>query len=220
MTVTLVFGGTFDPVHIGHLRSAKALLARFDDAKLVMVPCQIPPHRPQPAASAQQRLAMLELATAAADNIGVDDIELKREGKSFTFDTLSAYRQQAGDTSLCFVMGYDAWVTLPSWYRWQELTELAHLVVLTRPGDAAPEPEELKTWSAAKETDLENIRANAGNNTENNTDNYAGNIVKLTLEQVPVSATCIRAAIKTGRQVADLVPPNVVNYIEQEKLYV
>ena len=103
MTATLIFGGTFDPVHYGHVRSAKALCDQFDDAKVVMIPCQIPPHRPQPAAPGEDRLRMLELATENEPDITVDDIELKREGKSFTFDTLAEYRAKVGEQPLYFV---------------------------------------------------------------------------------------------------------------------
>lgn len=208
MTPTLVFGGTFDPVHNGHIRSAKALLKEFKDAKLVMIPCQIPPHRPQPIASAQARLAMLNLAVEGDAQISVDDCELEREGKSLTVDTLTAYREAEPEAALYFVMGSDAWVTLPGWYRWQELTDLAHLIVLTRPGEQVDEPGELEDWANGKETSLDQVEGKAGN------------IVKLTLEQVPVSATCVRRAIHEGRGVNDLLTAKVIHYIDQEKLYI
>ena len=121
MTVTAVFGGTFDPVHFGHLKSALAL-SELLDATVIFVPCRIPAHRPQPLATADQRLEMLRLATVDHHNLEVDDCELKREGTSYTIHTLREYRRQLGESAgLVFVMGVDAWLTLPTWESWQEL---------------------------------------------------------------------------------------------------
>lgn len=207
MTSTLVFGGTFDPVHFGHLRSALALLACFDEARLVMIPCQIPPHRPQPAASAIDRLEMLRLAAGETD-LEVDDCELKREGPSFTFDTLTAYRQSVGESPLYFVMGSDAWVTLPDWFRWEELCDVAHLIILTRPGEVIEEPLQLKSWADPRRASLE-----ASQNLT------CGRIIALTLVQVPVSATAIRQAIENEQSIDAMVPEAVGRYIEFRDLY-
>ena len=207
MTATLIFGGTFDPVHFGHLRSALALLDLFDDAQLVMIPCQIPPHRPQPAADEKHRLNMLNLAVEEERSITIDDCELRREGKSFTFDTLRMYRKRWPDAPHYFVLGGDAWVTLTTWYRWQELINFAHLTVLTRPGEPMIESPELKSWAGPITAELDAISAKAGN------------VVRLTLKPIEMSATAVRTALAEGRSVADCVPNNVINYIQANRLY-
>ena len=207
MTTTLIFGGTFDPVHNGHIRSARTLLDFFEEARLVMIPCQVPAHRPQPEVNAWHRANMLNLAVSDDQMIFVDDCELHREGKSFTFDTLKLYRAQFPDEPLFFILGYDSWVTLTTWYRWQELTDLAHLIVLTRPGGNVVESEELRLWSAGKVVDLDEISRNSGN------------VIRLTLEQFDISATWVREALVGGQDIAEWVPAAVMNYISENRLY-
>ena len=207
MTSTLIFGGTFDPVHYGHIRSARLLLDFFEEARLVMIPCQVPPHRPQPAVNAWHRANMLNLAVSEDQMICVDDCELHREGKSFTFDTLKLYRARFPDEPLFFVLGYDSWVTLTTWYRWQELTDLAHLIVLTRPGGRIVESEELRLCSVGKVVDLDAISCNSGN------------VIRLTLEQFDISATRVREALVGRQDIAEWVPVPVMNYIAENNLY-
>ena len=207
MTATLIFGGTFDPVHFGHLRSAHRVLELFREAKLVMIPCQIPPHRSQPAVHGKHRLNMLNMAVGEERSITVDDCELKRIGKSYTFDTLKIYRKRWPETPLYFLLGSDAWVTLTTWYRWQELINFSHLVVLTRPGESVAESSELRNWAEPKTAELSHISAKAGN------------VVRLTLEQVELSATVVRAAMAQGQSVAGWIPNNVIDYIRTNRLY-
>lgn len=215
MTITAVLGGTFDPVHIGHVLSAQALLARLGDARLFLVPCQIPAHRPEPAASPEDRLAMLKLALRDCDNILADDCELKRSGTSYTFDTLQDFRQRLGESSpLVFVMGIDAWVTLPTWHRWQALTSLASILVLDRPGAQRDEPLALQQWSMGKlVTELDEL-----------TQSPAGRILHLELPPVDVSASGLRASLASGggeaAQCADQLDEKVLEYILCNKLYV
>ena len=207
MTTTLIFGGTFDPVHYGHLCSARSLLGLFHDAQLVMIPCQIPPHRSRPVVHAKHRLIMLNKAVGEERSIIVDDCELKRKGLSYTFDTLKIYRELRPEAPLYFVLGSDAWVTLTTWYRWQELVNFSHLVVLTRPGESFQEPPELRNWAEPKTAELEHISAKAGS------------VIRLTLEQVDLSATAVRAALAKGNSVAEWVPKNVMDYIKENRLY-
>lgn len=208
MTATLVFGGTFDPVHNGHLSSARDLLNLIEGARVVLVPCQIPAHRPVPVTPATDRLAMLQLAAEGFDAIGTDDCELRREGVSYSFDTLVAYRKQLGSAPLFFVMGRDAWLTLPIWHRWRELCDVAHLLVIERPGgNGAAEPS-LTDWAEAKVTDLATAMRSA-----------AGCIVFETLAQQDVSATEIRQRRQRGESIGDLVPAAVDRYISACHLY-
>ena len=210
MISTLIFGGTFDPVHIGHLRSARALADIFPASRLVFVPCKLPVHRPEPGASAEDRLAMLNLAIEGEKAFSCDDCELQRDGYSYTFDTLRHYRLDLGEASLIFVMGLDAWMTLPGWHKWSSLCDLAHLIILKRP-DAADQVEskDLSDWAGPR---LVQDPAELLNRP-------SGTVCHITLEQVDVSATRIRRAIRQGDAVADVLHPEVTKYITRHNLY-
>ncbi len=204
-----VLGGTFDPVHYGHLRSAAAVRDLPGVALVKLVPCRMPPHRSTPAASALHRVAMLRLATADTANIEVDARELERDGPSHTWDTLNSFRQELGDKPLSFVLGQDAFLTLPEWFRWQELCDLAHLLVLLRPGAGDIEPPTLTSWATPR---LQDDPATLNHQP-------AGAIVKLQLIQVPVSASGVRQACLQGSPLTGLVPDEVQRYIVEQGLY-
>ncbi len=208
MSETLIFGGTFDPVHVGHIRSAKALQQALDGIHLAMIPCQVPPHRPTPAATPDQRLEMLKLAVADETGISVDDCELHRTDRSYTVDTLRSYRERTSGM-LGFVMGLDSWLTLPTWRDWQRLCDYAHLIVLMRPGSDAQEPEVLADWSLSRRVDsLGQLR-----------DLQHGHVCHVTLAQIDVSATQVRAAVASEQDVSTLLHPNVASYIATHGLY-
>ncbi len=135
MPLVACFGGTFDPVHNGHLQAAEEVRERADCLEVRLIPCHIPPHRMTPAAPAAARLAMLELALAGSPRLRVDARELQREGPSYTVDTLVSLREELGEgVALGWVLGADAVAGLDSWRDWQRLPELAHLLLLDRPG--------------------------------------------------------------------------------------
>ncbi len=204
-----VFGGTFDPVHIGHLRSAVELREQLGCDQLRLIPARVPPHRPQPAASAEQRLRMLRLAVADEPGLVVDDRELRRDGPSYTYDTLRELRAELGaDCSLALVMGADACAALDGWHRWRELFELAHLVVMARPDAQLP-----ATGIVADE-----LRPRLRTATALDTDT-AGAVVCMTLTPLPISATAIRTQIAAGRSPRYLLPDDVWRYILQHHLY-
>ena len=112
-----------------------------------LVPCNIPPHRPQPVASREQRVAMLKAAASQHPVFRVDTREFDRAGPSYTLDTLKSFRGEMGETGLCLLMGLDAFVSLPAWYHWQELIEFCHMVVMTRPGAVVPGEGELADFT-------------------------------------------------------------------------
>ena len=129
-----LLGGTFDPVHFGHLRSAVEVCEQLQLDELRLIPSARPPHRGMPGATAAQRLRMVELALGQGGGLQVDDRELQRERPSYTVETLESLRQELGsDVALFMVLGWDAFCGLPSWHRWESLLELANLVVLQRP---------------------------------------------------------------------------------------
>lgn len=130
-----ILGGTFDPIHFGHLRTALDVVEDLNLQQLRFIPCGEPPHRDQPHASPAQRLAMVQLAIASESRFMVDAREIQRGGPSYMVETLESLRQELGEQqSLGLIVGLDAFAALDSWYRWQDLIDLAHLIIMTRPG--------------------------------------------------------------------------------------
>jgi nicotinate-nucleotide adenylyltransferase len=142
----ILFGGTFDPVHRAHISAARAVSKALHGAPVYLMPNAVPPHRPQPQASADQRLAMLRLAIAPFPQLHIDDRELHRAGPSWTIDTLLALRAEDRQRPLILVLGADSLAGLHQWHRWQEYPALCHLAVLPRPGSADPTSEVLNAF--------------------------------------------------------------------------
>jgi len=210
MNSTLVFGGTFDPVHRGHIESVCAVSRLLGDVDIYLVPCQIPAHRPTPAASPEDRLEMLQLAVASEDYLFVDDCELIRIGTSYIVDTLLGYRERVGESaSLLFLMGRDSWVTLPDWHRWEELADLAHLLILERPHADQCSPEVLRKWSKPRQVQDPKEMMNSS----------SGKVCFLSLDQVDVSARALRDKIAEGGSIEEDVNPLVMSYIRRHNLY-
>ncbi len=209
-----VFGGTFDPVHFGHLRCALELLESLALVEMRLIPCRQPPHRPQPQATAEQRLAMLELATSGQPGFVVDRRELDRPGPSYMVDTLTSLREEFPRSPLCLIIGTDALLAFDRWHRWQEIGELAHLVVIYRPGwrgqeDLGRAGRELQQWLSGRlVTDLAVLRSAP-----------AGKVLFQSVTQLAISATDIRMRTKSGRSVRYLLPEAVREYIESSQIY-
>lgn len=205
-----VFGGTYNPVHFGHLRSALEVVEKLHLEQLGLMPCAQPPLREQPDCSAEQRAAMVELAVAEEPRLTCDARELRREGKSYTIDSLIELRQEHGpQRSICMVMGCDAVLDIPRWHRWQELLDWAHIVVLARPGWVLPESGEVADWLARHRSG----RAHPLQSTP------AGTIVIEELRPLPISSTEIRQLLVSNRSPRYLMPEAVLHYIEQHQLY-
>ena len=133
-----IFGGTFDPIHYGHLRSAFELLQALDLGEIRFIPSAQPPHRDSTSAAPELRLRMVEVAVEGQAGFTVDDLEFRRDGPSYSVDTLEALRAEHAETSLCLIVGMDAYLGLTSWHRWDEILDLAHIVVAHRPGWKMP----------------------------------------------------------------------------------
>ena len=210
MNSTLVFGGTFDPVHRGHIESVCSVSRLLGDVDIYLVPCQTPAHRPPPAAPPEDRLKMLQLAVSSHDRIFVDDCELRRAGTSYTVDTLLGYRERLGESeSLLFLMGRDSWVTLPSWHRWEELIDLVHLLILERPGPDQGSPEVLRKWCKSRQVQDPKAMTNIA----------SGKVCFLSLDQINVSASGLRNRMAEGSSIRGDVNPLVGGYIRQHNLY-
>ena len=202
-----LFGGTFDPVHVGHLRTAVELSERYALHQLRLLPNHRPAHRNQPSASTRQRIEMLEIATQNMPLLVVDAREALRDKTSYTYDTLCEFSQEFPDTTLIFFMGQDAFSAFHSWHRWQEILELTNLVVIDRP-DA-----ELGEWATnliAKQADT------IGHRVE---DARTGVIERCGVTQLAISATNVRERIANRQSVDFLVPERVKEYIVEQKLY-
>ena len=196
-------GGTFDPVHNGHLHAARvAANALACPVRLVL--SAHPPHRPHPEASAERRWALLELACAAEAGLEADDVELRRRGPSYTVDTLEALRLRHGDEPLSWIIGTDAFNEIHTWRRWRKVLELGHLLVLHRPG-AVLGGAALNFYREHRSDDLER--------------QPAGGIRLLDQAMLPVSASAIRALIAEGNDVGHLLPQGVSTYIRRHGLY-
>lgn len=211
----VLLGGTFDPVHYGHLRVADDVRAALAVAQVLLVPAADPPHRPPPGAPARDRVAMLELAVAAFPGLGVDTHELDRGGKSFTVDTLRDLRREWPAAPLAWIVGTDTFLGLTTWHRHREILALAHLIVVARPGvDLAAQlhGELSQLWAAHATTDREAITATP-----------AGAIISVATSPHAISATAIRQAlarVPVDRRVLEqLLPAAVLAYIETHHLY-
>jgi nicotinate-nucleotide adenylyltransferase len=209
-TIHINYGGTFDPVHNGHLAVARSAAEQLRGV-VHLVPGADPPHRARPAANAAQRAEMLRLAIGGDARLALDLRELRRGGASYTVDTLRELRVELGaDFPIACLVGVDAYRGLASWRDWRELFELAHLVVLTRPGHTLDE--------LAPELDAETA-ARRCTDTARLAQSPAGCVLTLDVPAWPVSSTQVRAAIASNGSLAGLVPPLVADYMETCRLY-
>lgn len=206
---TAVFGGTFNPFHCGHLGSARDLLDALPLHELRFVPAAQPPHRKLPGVSAEDRAAMVELAIADDPRLRCDRRELERDGPSYTVDTLKSLREELGpETCLMLVMGCDAVQGLPRWHRWEQLVELAHIVVLARPG-----------WRLPQEGVVHDFMQQHGGTAQDLLRAPCGRVLVQQLAPRDVSATAIRALLQSAGAVSHLVPGPVIQYIRDHGLY-
>ncbi len=204
-----ILGGTFDPVHNGHLRIALELLQELPLREVRFIPCHVPPHRGGPVASARERLAMLELAIGGQPGFVVDKRELERPGLSYMVDTLSSLREAYGDLPLCLILGEDAFNKLDTWHRWRQLTDLAHIVVACRPDvDGPPSPDVAGLLEARRETDPLVLQQRP-----------AGGILMWPVTQLAISATRIRTLAAKGESPRYLMPDSVWSYMRKKSLY-
>lgn len=190
-----IFGGTFDPIHLGHLCAAWEA-AELLDAEVRLMPAHVPPHRSPPQASADQRVAMLQAVLRRQRRLTLDTRELKRSGPSYTIDTLHELRAEQGSRPLVLLLGADAFAGLPSWHRWQDLFELTHVGVLSRPGVPGSWPVELALEVALRRV-AEPLTLR---------DSPAGKVVTLPVTPLEVSATRIRELFAAGRDPRYLLP--------------
>ncbi len=207
-----IFGGTFDPVHFGHLRPALELKEQLGLESLHLIPCNIPPHRGEPHATPEQRCAMLELAIGNEPGFVLDRRELERDGPSYMVDTLKSLREEYGEARpLCLIIGADAFLGLPNWYHWQDLARLAHIVVAHRPGWVLEESE--------LEPALQQLLQHRLDGPQQLGDSAAGGVLLQTVTQLAISATDIRRRVAAGGNANYLLPQSVWDFIRRHNLY-
>ena len=202
-----VLGGTFDPVHYGHLRPAWELQEQLKLERVLIIPCARPAHRHPPVASVEQRLSMLRLALSDQDSLQLDEREIRRPGPSYMVDTLAELRAEYGpEQVMSLIVGMDAFAGIEQWHEWQALLGLAHVVVTHRPGSNQVAPPSL--WQ------------NALVNTPQKLDESpAGHILYVSVTQLDISASHIRRLLQDGHSPRFLLPDSVLSYIEQQRLY-
>lgn len=204
-----ILGGTFDPIHFGHLRPALDVQQALGLDEVRLVPCRVPPHRAAPAATPEQRLTMLRLAVHGERSLSIDERELKREGPSYMVDTLRSLRDEFGDRPVVLILGMDAFLGLDRWHRWRELVNLCHLAVATRPGWLAPEEGELAALVRERRVDDAAALRSAP----------MGSIIFTPVTQLEISASRIRALLAAGASPRYLLPAAVLEYINVVGLY-
>jgi len=205
-----ILGGTFDPVHHGHLRLAMECYERLDLAEVRLMPLHTPPHRHLPHASPGQRLAMLEIAIEGIPGLIIDNCELNKNDVTYTIDTLSATRDGVGNRPVCLLMGMDAFNTLHTWRRWKSLLDYSHIVIADRPDNTGKQniPELNALLDAHSVSDTEPLHKTP-----------AGKIYKMIIPMLDISATQIRNIIASGMNTKFLLPDDVIKFIHNNNLY-
>ncbi len=208
-----VLGGTFDPIHFGHLRLAQELADALGLERVRFIPTGTPPHRNSPRVSGTHRLDMVRIAIAGNPVFEADDREIRRKGISYSYDTLTELRDELGERPLCLLMGADAFAALATWHRWQELFDLAHVVIAHRPGFR------LQGLKAALPAPLRKIYLRRLAGAPGMPLANAGSILTREITALDISATHIRAMLAQGSSPRYLVPDAILEYIDQNHLY-
>jgi len=199
-----IFGGTFDPIHYGHLRPALEILQQVGLAQVRFVPNRLPPHRAKPRLNERQRADLIRVAIAETPQFVLDTRELQRQGPSYMVDTLHDLKQQSPTNTLCLILGMDAFYGLPQWHCWQTILELCHIIVITRPGESITQP---ALWPAElqclSDDPLSLLRR------------PAGQILLQSVTQLDISASQIRGYLSSGQSTQYLLPETVREILEQ-----
>lgn len=210
-----VLGGTFDPIHYGHLRLAEELAGALKLDEVRFIPSGTPPHRSAPQVGAEHRLEMVRLAAAGNARFKVDERESRRAGPGYTFDTLTELRAEAGSARpLALLVGADAFLEFATWHRWHELFGLAHVVVAHRPGFPVERWSERMPQPLAREYSARLMQQPLSIHLA-----PAGGIAVVAFTALDISATAIRDMLRAGTSPRYLLPGAVLDYIQSHRLY-
>ena len=219
-----IFGGSFDPIHFGHIKSALELIKRFEFEQIRFVPCQLSPFKERVFANAQHRWQMLNLVCSSQPKLIADDRELKREGPSYTIDSLIELREEFGDNqSIVLILGVDAYLGFCKWHRYEEIISHCHVLLMQRPGyslsEAGLKVKSKSEQNSNSECEKEYFGSNKTEDSELLTAMPHGKIFLSELDKIDISSTLIRETIAQGRQPKYMLPGNVWNYVRRNKLY-
>lgn len=221
-----IFGGSFDPPHFGHIKSALELLEHFEFEQIRFIPCKLSPLKEKVFANAQHRLQMLNLVCSSQSKLIADDRELKRQGPSYTIDSLIELREEIGNhQSLVLIVGLDAYLEFCKWHRYEEILSYCHLILMQRPGYSLPENESVHESESKPGSkfgpgcEKEYFELNKTEDSKLLTTKPYGNIYMSELEKIDISSTLIRNTIAQGKQPKYMLPGNVWNYVRRNKLY-
>jgi len=213
MHVTGLLGGTFNPIHFGHLRMAQELANSLQLDEVRFIPSANPPHKTTPEVSAQHRAEMVKIAIADNPLFKLDEREMQREGASYTIDTLISLREELGSkTAICLFMGSDAFIHLNTWHRWHELLNYCHILLVQRPNLIPAQPKLSETLEAFLH---DHYTENANDLATKST----GFIHMQKITALDISSTEIRRMLKSQQSPRYLMPENVIGYIKQHQLY-
>ncbi len=208
-----VYGGTFNPIHFGHLRTAEEIWQKFKLKKVIFVPSANPPHKEgEEIIDPLHRLKMVTLAITGNDHFEVSDLEILRPGKSYTIETMRELKKQNPEADFYFILGIDAFLEIDTWYHWQELFSETNFIVTTRPGSpkVAPSkmvPDKIRAQFKWHSKDMEFIHE-------------SGNKVIFTeVTELNISASMIRKLVREGKSIRYLLPRRVMEYILENGLY-
>ncbi len=204
-----ILGGTFDPIHLGHISIAHHILKQLKPHKILFIPCYQPVHRKKPIASPQQRLKMVKLALEDYKSLEADDREIQRQNTSYTLDTLQSLRQDFPNTPLCLIIGFDEFVNLTTWHAWEKLTDYAHLIIINRPNIAPHLLPLIKKLLKKNETKDLSLLHNTLN----------GKIYRMEIQPINISATTIRKQLENNQCPKNVLPEKVYEYIKMHQLY-
>jgi len=202
-------GGTFDPVHFGHLRPALEIQQALNLQSLYLLPNYIAPHKEKTLATAEQRIEMVKLAIQDTPEIQINTQELLRSSPSYTIDTLKLLRQQHPDTPICFIMGMDSLINFDSWYQYQDILNYCHLVVSHRPGWDPTFNEIVTGLLTQHQTQDPSILHRS----------LAGCIYFQSTSQLAISSSQIRQLLATKQSINFLTPQSVCTYIKEQHCY-
>jgi len=196
-----IFGGTFDPVHNGHIKPVLSVKQALNLSQLRFIPNRVPPHREAPLLSVAQRLSLLQTALQDYPDVIIDERELHRDGPSYMIDTLRSIHHELPDETLCLIIGMDAFLHITSWHQWRAMLELCHLVVIQRPGF---ELGMIAEHMAAD--DYQFLAAKMTTDADALTSQATGKILLKSVPQLDISSTQVRASLLNGGDISQWVP--------------
>ena len=205
-----IFGGTFDPIHYGHLRTALDVQQYLSLDEVRFIPCGEPAHRNKPIAEPLQRLAMVRAAIAGQEKFTLDDREIRRQGPSYMVDTLASLKEDFKDKSLCLILGTDAFNGLEQWYQWQKIFEFANIVIMQRPAVNGQVELNKRLLAQLKDrfVDADDLKRKQN-----------GSICFVPVTQLDISATAIRQQWQQGKNIQFFLPDTVLTLIQQQNIY-